>query len=94
MINVNVKFFGVFRNYTKKENTRFSLDEPASIETLIMKLSNQSDQFKELMGNKTKELSSNVIVMVNGKEIGVLNGIQTDLHDGDNIILIPAVHGG
>jgi MoaD family protein len=94
MIDVNVKLFGVLRNYAKRENSRISLDEPANVETLIIKLSGQSSQFKELIGIKIKELSSNVIIMVNGKEIGVLNGIQTNLHDGDNIILIPAVHGG
>jgi MoaD family protein len=94
MINISVKFFGVLRSYMKRENQRISLDEPANVETLIIKLSRQSSQFKELIGIKTKELSSNVIVMVNGKEIGVLNGTQTNLHDGDNIILIPAVHGG
>lgn len=94
MISINVKFFGILRNYAKRENSRISLDEPANVEALIMKLSKQSNQFKELIGIETKELSSNVIVIVNGKEVSILNGIQTNLHDGDNIILIPAVHGG
>ncbi|MCW4033692.1 MAG: MoaD/ThiS family protein [Candidatus Bathyarchaeota archaeon] len=94
MISINVKFFGVLRNYIKRGNSRISLDEPANVETLIIKLSRQSSQFKELIGIETKELSSNIIVIVNGKEVSILNGIQTNLHDGDNIILIPAVHGG
>ena len=94
MINVNVKFFGVLRSYAKRVNSRISLDEPANVETLIVKLSRLSRKFKELLVTETKELNSNVIVIVNGKEIGVLNGIQTNLHNGDNIILIPVVHGG
>jgi len=94
MISINVKFFGILRNYAKRENSRISLDEPANVEALIMKLSKQSNQFKELIGIETKALSSNVIVIVNGKEVSILNGIQTNLHDDDNIILIPAVHGG
>ncbi len=94
MININVKFFGVLRSYAKRVNSRISLDEPANVETLIVKLSRLSRKFKELLVTETKELNSNVIVIVNGKEVGVLNGTQTDLHDGDNIILIPVVHGG
>lgn len=37
---------------------------------------------------------SNSLVLVNGKEISVLNGYETQLCDGDEIVFVPVVHGG
>jgi len=34
------------------------------------------------------------LILVNGREISVLNGLETKLKDGDEISLIPVVHGG
>jgi molybdopterin converting factor small subunit len=31
---------------------------------------------------------------VNGKEISVLNGLDTVLKDGDEVVFVPVVHGG
>jgi molybdopterin converting factor small subunit len=33
-------------------------------------------------------------MLVNGKEIGVLKGLETKLKDGDELVLVPVVHGG
>jgi len=37
---------------------------------------------------------SNSLILVNGKEISILNGIETKLNDGDEIVFVPVVHGG
>jgi molybdopterin synthase sulfur carrier subunit len=34
------------------------------------------------------------LILVNGKEISVLNGLETKINDGDEMILIPVAHGG
>lgn len=36
----------------------------------------------------------NIIVLVNGVEVGVLNGLKTKLKDGDEVTILPAAHGG
>lgn len=36
----------------------------------------------------------NIIVLVNGVEAGVLKGLDTELKDGDEVVLLPAAHGG
>jgi molybdopterin converting factor small subunit len=37
---------------------------------------------------------TNMLVLVNGKEIGVLNGLETAIKDGDELVFVPVVHGG
>jgi molybdopterin converting factor small subunit len=37
---------------------------------------------------------ANTLILVNGKEISVLNGLETMLNDGDEIVFIPVLHTG
>jgi len=34
------------------------------------------------------------LILVNDREIGVLNSLETKLNDGDEVVLVPVVHGG
>ena len=34
------------------------------------------------------------VILVNGREISILNGYQTEVSDGDEIVFVPVVHGG
>lgn len=36
----------------------------------------------------------NSLILVNGREVSVLNGLDTILNDGDEVVLIPILHGG
>lgn len=36
----------------------------------------------------------NALILLNGREISVLNGLGTKVADGDEITLVPVVHGG
>ncbi len=37
---------------------------------------------------------SNSLILVNGREISVLEGYETKLCAGDEIVFVPVVHGG
>lgn len=47
-----------------------------------------------LMEDGGKELRKSMLVLVNGLEIGVLDGLETLLTSGDRLTLIPVSHGG
>jgi len=36
----------------------------------------------------------NAVILVNGKEIGILKGLETEVRDRDEIVIIPVIHGG
>jgi molybdopterin converting factor small subunit len=40
------------------------------------------------------ELNSGIIILVNKKDMDVLQGLDTKLQDGDTVFLLSAVHGG
>jgi len=42
----------------------------------------------------TDQLLPDILVMVNGQNIGVLHGLDTLLNDGDEVLLLPLAAGG
>jgi molybdopterin synthase sulfur carrier subunit len=53
------------------------------------------DDFKRtLIHTSTGEVSSSVVIALNGVDIEALNGLQTNLKDGDIIAIFPPVAGG
>jgi molybdopterin converting factor small subunit len=51
--------------------------------------------FKQsLIDQQLEDPRPNALILVNGREISVLNGFETNLKDGDKIVLVPVVHGG
>ena len=36
----------------------------------------------------------NALILLNGKDISILDGLETQVNDGDEVVLIPVSHGG
>jgi molybdopterin converting factor small subunit len=53
-----------------------------------------SEAQKLLIDPNLDDPRSNTLILLNGREISVLNGLGTEVADGDEITLIPVVHGG
>ncbi len=94
MINVKVNFFGVLKNYAGIEFVELRLEEPATIESVLIKLTNKITGFKKLYKKGNIENESDLLIVLNKKEIGVLNGFRTIVKNNDTIFLIPTIHGG
>ncbi|MFH0897667.1 MAG: MoaD/ThiS family protein [Candidatus Bathyarchaeota archaeon] len=88
MISVTVEFNGTLRTLAKMRKCTVELEEKTMISTLVHKLKTEIFQGEEFVDE------SNLLIMLNGKEIRVLNGFKTELKGNDVIKLIPASHGG
>jgi len=95
-IKVNVKFFGVLRKSAGKEEVEVILKQPANIKNLIQELIEKfPKEFEEnLIDAELKDPRPNALILINNREINVLNGLETSLKEGDEIIFIPVTHGG
>ena len=94
--NVEVKFLGVFRQFSGRNRVLVKLEKPATIGKAIAKLVEAfSSEFKRtLVDPELEDPRPNALILVNGKEIGVLQGLETEVEDGDEIVLVPVSHGG
>lgn len=94
-MTVNVKFVGSFRGVSGKNEIAFRFRRPVSLKVLVAKVVERLPKLKSALVNpESGEPRSNMLVLVNGQEIGVLNGVETKVNDGDEVVLVPVVHGG
>ena len=72
------------------------LKEDASLSELLNKLAGiYGNPFKkEVYEPGLKDVKMGFVVTVNGVLIGQLNGVETQLNNGDNIILMSLMSGG
>ena len=91
---LTVKFIGALRHLSGK--TQFTVNyQDISIKELVDKISQEMPELKRTFSDQElNDSRSNSLIMVNGREISVLNGYETKLNDGDEIVFVPVVHGG
>lgn len=91
-MDINVDIFGVLVPLIGRR-LKFRLEEGADISRLISQIPNQARI--EVRARVREILADQAInILVNGKNINVLNGVLTCLEDEDLITLLTAFTGG
>ena len=96
-MRVHVKLYGVLKTAAKTERLELDFESPVSIRQLVNKLVSviARPEFETyLIDADTKDPRPNALILVSGTEIGALNGIDSTLRDGDEVVFLPVAHGG
>jgi MoaD family protein len=94
-VPLTVKFIGALRHLSGKTQFTTNFQEEISIRGLLEKISQEIPELKRtFFDQELNDSRSNSLILVNGREISVLNGFETKLSDGDEIVFVPVVHGG
>jgi MoaD family protein len=94
-VPLTVKFIGALRHLSGKTQFTTNFQEELSIRGLLEKISQEIPELKRTFcDQELNDSRSNSLILVNGREISVLNGFETKLSDGDEIVFVPVVHGG
>lgn len=87
-----IKFFAYIRDYTHTKETK--IDKCGTVKELLQTLCRVYGQKFEGKIFKDGELSSEIIILVNGRHILHYDGINTKLSEDDEISIFPVVAGG
>jgi len=60
------------------------------LETAIERILEKMPSLSQALGNH----KSGMLVLLNGKEISVFDGLKTVIKDGDEVVFVPVTHGG
>jgi MoaD family protein len=91
---ITVKFLGALRHISGAGELALNI-KGISIKEMMNEIVREMPALKpSLIHKQLEDLRSNALILVNGREISVLNGFETNLKDGDEIVLVPVVHGG
>ena len=95
-VNIFLKFIGTFQKLSGKKSLKLTFEDPITVKEIIEKLIEIfPGKFKEiLLDSHLNYLQPNSLVIINGKEISALRGIETEVEDGSEIVFVPMVHGG
>jgi molybdopterin converting factor small subunit len=95
-MKVKVQYLGFIKNLIKKSEDEFELREGASLSQLLNKIAGiYGKPFqKEVYEPGLKDVKMGFVVTVNGVLIGQLKGVDTQLNNGDNVILMSLMSGG
>jgi len=96
-LRVHVKLYGVLKTAAKTERLELDFESPISIRQLVNRLISviARPEFETyLIDADTKDPRPNALILVSGTEIGALNGIDSTLRDGDEVVFLPVAHGG
>ncbi len=97
-MQVSVRFFTSLREITnkKEETLKFPEDEKVTVDMVLKTLTQRYDKpFVEYVyDRKTGKVRGFLQFLINGKSATTLNGLQTELEDGDVLAILPPVGGG
>jgi len=89
---VNVKIPTPLRGLTADQDTYAA--EPSDLRGIVAALEGAFPGMRERLLDDGGELRRFVNIYVNGEDVRFLSGLGTDLKDGDEVSIVPAVAGG
>ena len=95
-MKVKVLYLGFIKNLIRRSDDEFELEEGASLSELLNQIAGiYGKPFKkEVYEPGLRDMKMGFVVTVNGILMGQLNGVNTQLNDGDNVILMSLMSGG
>jgi len=92
---VNIKLLGVFRRAYGSSMVKLKIEKNVQLRKIIRKLADSSENLRRVLIDPELETPlPNAVILLNGKDVSALNGLETITKDGDEIVLIPVIHGG
>ena len=94
-MTITVKFIGSLGGISGKDAIMLRFKGSISLRVLVSKVVEQLPGLRSALVDSTSgEPRRNMLVLVNGREIGVLHGLETTIIDSDEVIFVPVTHGG
>ena len=88
----------MFRSAARSANIELELSSTTpTVRTAIDALALRSDYrdlTQLLLDSQTSDPRPNALIMVSGREINTLNGLETPILESDELSLLPVAHGG
>jgi len=87
---VEVKLYGALVSYAGTKALRTCILGPLPLEAFLRELGSRlPEEFNSAIQNR-----SNILVIVNGIEVSVLDQVGIEISPGDKVVLLPVSHGG
>lgn len=94
-ISVAVRFVGSLRSLAGRGKIILKMERDTPLKDVVKLIGEKFPEMgKAIIDPELGDPRPNTLIVVNGKEISVLNGLETLLRNGDEVVFIPVSHGG
>ena len=95
-MKIKVHYLSLVKSFTKTSQEEFKIKEAATLSEVLHDVAEKyGNPFtQEVYDPEHKEMKSTFVAMVNGVLMDQLQGVNTPLKDGDNIIIMSLMTGG
>jgi len=94
-MKITVKFFTTLREITGKKEDEIQLSSIITVKELLTRLSKKyGKQFVDYLYDERGNMRAYIQILINGRGIKDLQGLETKLKEGDVIAIFPPVGGG
>jgi len=96
-MKVRLRLYGVFKSAAGIGDTQLDITSGCTVRGAILQLVSHpsfSELKRLLLESNSSDPRPNALIMVSGKEITALKGLDTKLSENDELSLLPVAHGG
>jgi molybdopterin synthase sulfur carrier subunit len=91
-MKVKVKFLKTFKEITGKKEDEIESPNVITVEELLVHLSNKyGKEFAECLYDEKGNVQKYIQILLNGKDIKLLQGFETKLNEGDTVAVFHVV---
>ena len=95
-MKVKVHYLSLVKSYTKTSQDEFTLAEATPLSELLCDVAQKYGKpfTEEVYNPEAKEMKPTFVTMVNGVLMDQLQGVNTQLKNGDNVVIMALMTGG
>ena len=95
MVKITVKMLGVAKDAAGRDQETITIPEDADIHEALRTLIEIHGQLlRDALLDPVTGTPVATLILLNGVEIGNLQGLETPLNHGDTLVLLSVTHGG
>jgi molybdopterin synthase sulfur carrier subunit len=91
---IRVRIFATLRQLVGQSEVEVPLQSGATVREVLAQLAEQHPALGERLFDGEGNLQSSINLLINGRNISFLDGLDTTVHESDRLALFPAVGGG
>lgn len=96
-VKIHLKFYGFFKSAVSTGDIFLDMEPNSTIKSIVSHLISRNE-FQNLrhllLDSLTSDPRPNALILVSGREINTLRGLDTTLREGDEVAILPIAHGG
>ncbi len=92
-MRVAIRFRGPVGKRMQAPGFHVEIGENATLHNLFEVLLQKEENVSEIW-NSPESIDSEALILLNEVDVGLTGGLKTELSDGDEIVVLPLVHGG